>query len=181
MSVLLSLPCIKNQTRFNLDRWDELGRDPEVRNWQGRIETDRYGRTIMYHYAEYSHGGKQSEIVDLLNKHAPAGGKATVETPISTSEGIRVADVAWASRKRLVKIGGRAALKGAPEICVEVLSPSNKRGEIEEKRRLYFGAGAQEVWVCDRRNRMVFFMKDAPDADAGSSKLCPKFPKRIDW
>ena len=177
MSALLSIPRIKNQTVFNIDRWEEIGRDPMLRNWPGRVETDRYGNPIMMCYAEFSHGRRQCEMALLLQKHAPAG-KVTVECPISTSEGIKVADVAWMSKKRLVQVGGRVALKGAPEICVEVISPGNKRGEIEEKRRLYFEAGAKEVWVCDRRGRLSFFLKDSPET-ATASLLCPKVPRSV--
>lgn len=179
MNALLSVPRIKDQTSFNLDRWEEIGRDPMVRSWPGRVETDRYGRPIMMCYAEFSHGGKQADIVALLRERAPAG-RVTVECPISTSEGIKVADVIWASKKRLVQIGGRTALKGAPEICVEVISPSNKRGEIEEKRRLYFEAGAKEVWVCDKKGRLSFFLKATPDEDAETSVLCPKMPRTLE-
>jgi len=179
MNALLKLPGIKNQTVFNLDRWEEIGRDPLVQNWPGRVETDRYGRPIMMCYAEFSHGGKQFDIGTLIQKHAPTG-KVTVECPISTSEGVKVADVGWVSKKRLLQIGGRTALKGAPEICVEVISPSNKRGEIEEKRRLYFEAGAKEVWVCDKKGRLMFFIKDEPDSDAGGSLICPKMPKTVE-
>lgn len=179
MNALQKLPGIKSQTVFNLKRWEEIGRDPLVRNWPGRVETNRYGRPIMMCYAEFSHGGKQADLVTLLREHAPTG-KVTVECPISTSEGIKVADAAWVSKKRLLQIGGRTALKGAPEICVEVISPSNKRGEIEEKRRLYFEAGAKEVWVCDKRGRLLFFIKDAPEVDAGASLLCPKMPKTVE-
>ena len=178
MNALLSVPRIKDQTAFNLDRWDEIGRDPMVRTWPGRVETDRYGRPIMMCYAEFSHGGRQYDLGKLIEKHAPAG-KVTVECPISTSEGIKVADVIWASKKRLVQIGGRTALKGAPEICVEVISPSNKRGEIEEKRRLYFEAGAKEVWVCDKKGRLSFFLKDSPEKDAETSAVCPKMPRAV--
>ncbi len=178
MNALLSIPKVKNQTVFNIDRWEAIGRDPLVRNWPGRVETDRYGNTIMMCYTEFSHGGKQADLVELLHKHAPAG-KVTVECPISTSEGIKVADVVWLSKKRLVQVGGRVALKGAPEICVEVISPGNKRGEIEEKRRLYFEAGAKEVWVCDRRGRLSFFLKDDPETVA-ASLLCPKMPRTVD-
>lgn len=133
----------------------------------------------MMCYAEFSHGGKQADLVTLLKQHAPAG-KVTVECPISTSEGIKVADAIWVSKKRLVQIGGRTALKGAPEICVEVISPSNKRGEIEEKRRLYFEAGAKEVWVCDKKGRLSFFLKATPAEDAETSALCPKMPRTVE-
>ena len=177
MNALLSVPKVKNQTVFNIDRWEAIGRDPLVRNWPGKVETDRYGNPIMMCYSEFSHGGRQFDIGALLQKHAPDG-KVTVECPISTSEGIKVADVVWLSKKRLVQIGGRVALKGAPEICVEVISPGNKRGEIEEKRRLYFEAGAKEVWVCDRRGRLSFFLKEAPEK-ASASLLCPKVPRSV--
>ena len=179
MSALHHLRGIKNQTAFNLDRWDELALDSEVRNWPGKVETDRFGRTIMYHYAEYSHGGKQADIVSHLRRLLPEG-RATVECPISTSAGVKVPDVAWVSKKRLAKIGGRTALKAAPEICVEVLSPSNKRGEIEEKRQLYFESGAEEVWLCDTRGRMQFFLKADPETPVKASVLCPEMPRKVE-
>lgn len=179
MNDLLQLPCIPNQTSFNLNRWDELGKDSMVRNWPGRVETDRFGRMILCGYAEFAHGAVQAAVALVLHEHAPAG-KVTVECPISTSVGVKVADIGWVSKKRLLQIGGRTALKGAPEICVEVISPSNKRGEIEEKRRLYFEAGAKEVWVCDKKGGLLFFIKDEPDSDAGGSLICPKMPKTVE-
>ena len=179
MSALLSLPRIKNQTAFNLSRWDELAKVPEIERWPGRVETDRFGQIIVSHHTEYSHGGRQVNIGSLLRKYLPSG-KTTVETPISTSEGIKVADVAWVSKARLTKIGGRAALKAAPEICVEVLSPKNTRNEIEEKRRLYFEAGAQEVWILERTGALRFFLSTAPEKAASKSKLCPKAPSRLE-
>jgi hypothetical protein len=33
-------------------------------------------------------------------------------------------------------------LERAPEICVEIISPSNTESEIQEKQALYFEAGA---------------------------------------
>jgi Uma2 family endonuclease len=44
----------------------------------------------------------------------------------------------------------------APELCVEILSPSNTLQEMEEKKELYFARGTQEFWVCDRSGRMTF-------------------------
>ncbi len=179
MSALHHLRPITRQTAFNLDRWDELAHDDLVRNWPGKVETDRFGRTIMYHYADESHGGKQFDVGYHLRRLLPHG-RVTVECPISTSEGIKVPDVIWISPKRYTALKGRAALKGAPEICVEVLSPSNKRGEIEEKRRLYFEAGAEEFWLCDTRGRMQFFLKADPETAQKTSTLCPEMPRKIE-
>lgn len=179
MSAELKLPSIKDQTAFNLKRWEALARDEQVRQWPGRVETDRFGRTIMYHYAEFSHGGKQVDIAWNLKKLI-SGGKVNVECPISTSGGVKVADVTWISKSQLVKLGGKNVLKAAPEICVEVISPANTKQEIQQKKMLYFEAGAKEVWICDRKGRMFFFMADAPDVSARFSKLCPEMPKMVE-
>ena len=42
-----------------------------------------------------------------------------------------------------------------PDLAVEVLSESNTRREIERRRREYFAAGAQLVWVVDPVTRSV--------------------------
>ncbi|HEV7404755.1 MAG TPA: Uma2 family endonuclease [Chthoniobacteraceae bacterium] len=174
------LPLITDQTAFNLDRWDELCADPLWLGVEGKIETDRYGQVIVHPPAEYSHGSIQADLGILLAQHAPPGGKGAFESPISTSAGVKVADVTWASAKRLAKIAGRTALSAAPEICVEVLSPGNTRNEIEDKRRLYFEAGAQEVWICERDGVLRFFLKTAPAKPAAASKVCPGMPGRIE-
>lgn len=50
----------------------------------------------------------------------------------------------------------------APDLAVEVLSPSNTRREMERKRRDYFQAGVQIVWEVDARARVVDVYPD-PD------------------
>lgn len=35
----------------------------------------------------------------------------------------------------------------APQICIEVVSPSNSVKELEEKKSAYLAAGAEEVWI----------------------------------
>ena len=179
MSALLAVPEIEDQTEFNLNRWDELCADSEVARLRFRIETDRYGNITMNFPADFTHGSRQFDIGKLLKDALPHG-KVSVECPISTLDGIKAADVVWVSPSRLLEIGGRAALRGAPEICVEVISLSNTRGEMEDKRRLYFEAGAHEVWICERGGVLHFFLKHAPHVDAGASLLCPSMPARID-
>ena len=65
----------------------------------------------------------------------------------------------------------------APEICVEIPSESNTRGEIEQKRQLYFDRGAQEFWLCDKADCLSFF---TPAGLVSGSSLCPEFPSRIE-
>src|SRR5688500_1088157 len=47
------------------------------------------------------------------------------ECPVLTDIGIRVPDLAWASAAFMRQYAGASPLPRAPEICVEVISPSN--------------------------------------------------------
>ena len=50
---------------------------------------------------------------------------------------------------------------------------------MQEKKALYFAAGAQEVWFCDQKGKMTFFL-DAASVGQTSSCLCPEFPRSIE-
>ncbi len=174
-TLTIELPSQRAQTAFNLRRWDELLADPILAKVEGRIETDRHGQIIMSPPPAASHGGYQSEICRLLHQ-LMRDGRVTTECPISTADGVRAADIAWASRECLGYLGNRSVYPRCPEICVEVLSPRNTRSEIEEKKRLYFDAGAREVWLCSASGSMTSFNAQGSMA---ASVLCPQFPKRI--
>ena len=91
---------------------------------------------------------------------------------------MKAIDVAWISDDRLRQSESRKVLTVAPEICIEVLSPSNTQTEIDEKKHLYFEAGAAEAWVCGLDGSLRVFLRDAPDAPT-RSRLCPEIPDRI--
>ena len=122
----------------------------------------------------FDHSDRQGEILELLLLHAPENGKARPEAPVSTTGGVKAVDVIWISLERLSQSRRGSLLTIAPEICIEVLSPSNSRAEIDEKRRLYFEAGADEVWICGLDRSMRFFLANATDQPV-SSLVCPNF------
>lgn len=63
---------------------------------------------------------------------------------------VRIPDVTFASWERLgVKVPTEPVPLLAPDLAVEVLSPSNTAREMERKRREYFGAGVRMVWMID--------------------------------
>jgi Uma2 family endonuclease len=142
----------------------------------GRVETDRYGRAFMSPPAAANHGGRQSQVGTLLHQLIPTG-RVFVECPISTADGVRAADVAWASPKSVRELGNQVCFTRAPEICVEVLSPDNTAAEMREKTALYFNAGAKEVWLCSRAGKMTFFGAD--ETLLVRSRLCPDFPVQV--
>ena len=173
----IELPARPDQTAFNLRRWDELLDDPELARIEGRIETDRHGRIQWSRLEAVAHARLQTEIGILLGDRLSAG-EALFVCPISTADGVKATDVAWASAKTLRDLGNRECFVKAPEICVEVLSLRNTKAEIIEKRRLYFDAGAKEVWVCSRTGEMTFFGPKS-ETPISKSKLCPKVPNKV--
>lgn len=176
------LPAQEDQTAFNLRRWSELLADTELGRGlariEGRIETDRHGYIITSPPPVFRHGSYQSEIAHLLKNLLPTG-RAVTECPMSTADGVRAADVAWISEIKLARIGENVCLTEAPEICVEILSPDNTGREMEEKKALYFAAGAEEVWFCDNQGDVMFFC-GADSAGDRHSRACPDFPLRVE-
>jgi hypothetical protein len=177
-TLTIELPSQRTQTEFNLRRWAELLADPEMQKVVGRVETDRYGHAFMSPPAAANHGGRQSQVGTLLHQLIPSG-RVFVECPISTADGVRAADVAWASSKSVRELGDLVCFSRAPEICVEVLSPDNSKTEMREKTALYFDAGAKEVWHCSQAGQMTFFTagKESP---LRRSRLCPDFPTLVE-
>jgi Uma2 family endonuclease len=125
--------------------WIDVINDPSLRNLPYKIELDEQGRIVMSP-ASNRHGIQQGKLVRLLAQMLHAGELAT-ECSISTHLGVKVADVVWISSEFLARYGDQTPYPQAPELCVEIRSPSNSDKEIEEKIRLYLGYGAQEVWV----------------------------------
>ncbi|MDB2673766.1 Uma2 family endonuclease [Akkermansiaceae bacterium] len=172
----IQLPAHQDQTSFNLECWSEILADPFYAKLEQRIETDRHGHIIMTPPPSFSHGQKGFRLAKLLETHLQ-NGQASVEVPISTSDGVRAADVAWLSSEQLEQTKENNILLTAPEICVEVLLPRNSETEMQEKAALSFDAGATEVWLCDDDGTLRFFT--APGQQAPQSQLAPDFPKSI--
>lgn len=85
------------------------------------------------------------------------GGQILVECSIQTRDGVKVADVAWASGEFMKKHGYSTPYAQSPEVCVEVRLPSNRQEEIEEKVALYLAAGAQEIWVVVEGHGITYY------------------------
>lgn len=98
------------------------------------------------------------------------------ELAVQTADGVKVVDVAWVSEQRLDTIEDEVAASIAPEICVEVKSASNTVEEMLEKTDLYFGANAEEVWLCNVKGRMSFYNRQGK---LSKSSLVPDFPGQI--
>ena len=157
--------------------WEEICADPALAGLPYRIESDKWGNIVMSPPAGEEHSDYQSEILLLLARLMRRG-HARAECPVQTNGGVKAIDVVWMSSERHRQRPVEASVYlVAPEICVEVRSPSNSFQEIAEKIQLYFEAGAEECWLCDRSGQWSFFKADGP---MPRSARCPKFPLRID-
>ncbi|CAK0757938.1 putative restriction endonuclease domain-containing protein [Gammaproteobacteria bacterium] len=154
--------------------WQAICDDPQLRDLPFQCETDRWGHIVMSP-ATNRHSAYQGLIVKWLSLWREDG-IAIPECSIQTTEGVKVADVAWVSSDFLKRHGFANPYPEAPEIVVEILSPSNSLAEMTEKKALYLAQGAREFWLCDENGAMRFF--DNRD-ELTRSVLASTFPGRI--
>ncbi len=108
------------------------------------LVTLRIGRWLAEHVER--HGGGQVVVGDV----------GFVLALPNDPERVRAPDVAFVSSARLP--GGRLPegfLQGAPELAVEVLSPSDNPVEVQQKVRDYLEAGGRLVWVVAPQAKTV--------------------------
>ncbi len=136
-------------------KWQELMENPFFRDVPYKVELNKFGQILMSP-ASNKHGFLQFEVGSQI-KDARKSGRVIMECSILTSEGVRVADVVWASDEFIEEFGDITPFPKAPEICVEVKSPANTQAEMDEKIRLYLEKGALEVWIVDLKGKTNFY------------------------
>jgi Uma2 family endonuclease len=146
-------------------RWAEILADPVLRDLPYKIELNAWGKIEMSP-ASNLHARQQFSAGMELQRLLPDG-EAMTEPSVMTDIGVRVPDVAWASRAFIAAHGRETPYPRAPEICVEVLSPSNTEDEIQEKIRAYLAAGAQEVWTVAETGAVRYFGTEGERARSG--------------
>lgn len=132
-------------------RYRALCDDPLYANVPGKIELDTWGRMVMSPPSNY-HGALQGRLIRRLNG---LGGEASPEVSVLTMAGVLVADVAWRSEEFIARHKYETPYTRAPELCIEVVSPSNSVKEMQEKLAAYPAAGAHEVWIVYPDSRRV--------------------------
>lgn len=154
--------------------WQQVLDDKSLQDLPYKIELNAAGQIVMSP-ARNKHANFQGEIEHLLRSLAPEG-RVFPECAVMTTDNVKVADVVWISPERFAKVKEEDVYSIAPEICVEVKSPSNSVLAIDAKVQLYLDAQAQEAWTCSEDGVMRFF--DA-SGELAQSKLVPRFPKKI--
>ncbi len=149
-------------------KWQELIENPFFRDMPYKIELNKFGQILMSP-ASNRHGILQNRVGSKISAKRN-GGEIVNRCSVSTSEGVRVADVVWLSDEFYAEFGERTPFPKAPEICVEIKSPGNSKAEMEEKIRLYLEKGALEVWIVDDSAKINFYTHTGK---MKTSKLAP--------
>lgn len=171
---MISSTIDPTQAAFLLQRWQQILQDPNLANIPERIETDAQGNIIMSPRPESEHDRAAFLIRQVLEYLLPGKGSFG-ELEVLTHQGIKIPDVLWLNPNRnhghLQK-----PIAPAPDICVEVCSPTNKLEGLSQKREAYLQAGAREVWICREDNYIEFFN---PHGRISQSEICPRRPGTI--
>lgn len=141
------------------ERYRAICEDLRFENLPGKVELDTWGRMIMSPATNY-HAVLQGR---LSKRFSAFEGEVMTEASVLTSTGLQVADFVWASPVFMQAHGTETPYTQAPELCVEVASPSNSRKGLREKAAAYLAAGANEAWIVfPQSKRIEFYAQDGP-------------------
>jgi len=128
-----------------------------------------------------------------LMKFVKAQGAGTVlNSPIDVylaeTEGFQP-DVIFIAQERL-SIIGQKKIEAAPDLVVEVLSPSTAYYDLRHKMRLYESSGVREYWIVDPEEKSIEVYENAGgefklfnkarEKGVAASKLLPGFEVGLD-
>ncbi len=112
------------------------------------------------------HGEVQGNVHFLIKQFLKANpiGRVVVESGVITERGpdtVRGPDVSYYSKERLPldkRVTGYH--DQPPDLCVEVVSPSNTVRELKAKAKEYLFAGVRAVWIIDPKEREVVIVTE---------------------
>jgi Uma2 family endonuclease len=115
------------------------------------------GELVKVTRPAHKHHLLQEHLVGLLRPASSGFGHVSMELAFRAlpEYELRIADVAYVSQERWDRIDLEDSLRGAPDLVIEVLSPSNTAAEMAEKEKLCLENGSREFWVLYPKLRQV--------------------------
>jgi Uma2 family endonuclease len=169
---------------------DEFFRMPEPAD--GSKEELVRGEIVTMPPTGYRHGLVQIKIGAILlkfvNDHALGG--VTVETGVRTErdpDSVRGPDISYWSAERVPLNEKPIGYPEAPaDLCVEVVSPSDRISQLRKKAAEYLNCGVRMVWIADPDDQTVTIYRQpgegrvlSDDAEITGEDVLPGFRCRI--
>ena len=129
----------------------ELGALPE----DGYLHEVVHGELVMSPENSFYHGDICADLVMALRSFAKANKLGAVWDSSTgfwmKNRNCRAPDVSFVCKARLKGLRRSTAsfFQGAPDLAVEILSPTNTRQEIDERLKDFFSSGTQIAWIID--------------------------------
>ncbi|MGH8665456.1 MAG: Uma2 family endonuclease [Burkholderiales bacterium] len=142
----------------------------------GPRETNGQGQIIMNRPIGLLHAKRADKLIAAIRTCLPDW-RIWPEIGIHTADGVKAPDLAVVSPQFAESTDPHGFLLQAPDICVEIMSPSNSWEEIRHKGLLYLAAGAAEAWVCDENGELHFF---GGGGEMPSSQIAATVPRSLE-
>jgi Uma2 family endonuclease len=115
-----------------------------------------HGEVVIVPPPKLRHAILQDRFADMLKAQLRNRGMVLVEMPFQPAPEFEVwrADVGYMRTER-AEISGFGYLEGAPDLAVEVLSPSNTADEIDDRRTTCMSNGCVSFWVVNDKRKII--------------------------
>lgn len=120
-----------------------------------------YGELVKMSPSGFDHGRIAATIASLLRQHVQprkSGYVLGAETGFLLERNpdlLRAPDVAFVRAERVTGSVPTKYFDGAPDLAVEIVSPSDPWPEVEAKVETWLSHGTSSVWVVDPRSRRI--------------------------
>ena len=135
-----------------------------------------FGELVQVTRPKRGHHVMQDHLTQLLKQDLGAHGYVSMEIVfrILPEGDIRAADVAFVSWARWNADNLDTDLFVAPELVIEILSPSNTASEMYEREKLCLENGCLQFWTVDLKKRLIrVAAKDQPTPFYGPDQEIP--------
>ena len=140
--------------------WQQLAQDEQTPD---HYELTEYGELVLSPKPTNRHQRLCTQIAIQLQ--AQLKGEAAVEPAVfTTTAGIRVPDVVWMPESKWEGADPTHDVLEAPDLVVEVLSPGNRKPEMDHKIHGYLHSGVQEVIVIGLTGTIEYVRPDGRHA-----------------
>lgn len=126
------------------------------------------GELFMSPAPSFTHQVILSNLNDHFKAYARTHGGLAMFSPVDVfldKKNVLQPDLLYVTKDNLGIISERG-LNAAPDLAVEIISPSNSFKDRNQKRKLYQKFGVKEYWIIDPGNKTLeiydFSMEDTP-------------------